>query len=181
MNDKKSLRAALGDIAITDPHRQATELIPHLEKLLEKTSGVIACYCAMPDEVELATVWNDERERFVFPRVEKNHGMSFFRIGKRGFISGAYGILEPNDDAELVPQQEIRTVICPGVAFTKKGIRLGRGAGYYDRWLAAYGEKMPTLIGVAFRERLLDFIPAESHDVTMDYVVTADGVTRCHP
>ena len=57
----------------------------------------------------------------------------------------------------------------PAVAFDRKGNRLGRGKGYYDRLLA--GSKA-TKVGVGYEFQLLGEIPAEPHDIRMDMVIT---------
>jgi 5-formyltetrahydrofolate cyclo-ligase len=63
----------------------------------------------------------------------------------------------------------------PGLAFTRKGLRLGRGGGYYDRYLAALP---PTTlkIGVCFALQLVDAMPTEPHDQRMNAVVTEEGL-----
>ena len=62
-------------------------------------------------------------------------------------------------------------VIVPGLAFTAEGHRLGQGGGWYDRFLADVRSNCST-IGVAFAEQLLEAIPTEAHDVTLDRVIT---------
>ena len=63
----------------------------------------------------------------------------------------------------------------PLLGFDKAGTRLGYGGGYYDRTLATLRHK-PMLVGLAFAAQQLDHIPAESHDVPLDAVVTEEGV-----
>jgi len=68
-------------------------------------------------------------------------------------------------------------VVVPGVAFTTAGDRLGQGGGWYDRFLVQVRADCTT-IGVCFAEQILDTLPVEAHDVTMDHVVTERGVVR---
>jgi 5-formyltetrahydrofolate cyclo-ligase len=68
-------------------------------------------------------------------------------------------------------------VIVPGLAFTTAGDRLGQGGGWYDRFLSEVRADCVT-IGVCFAEQLVDALPVEPHDVTMDHVVTDRGVAR---
>jgi len=68
-------------------------------------------------------------------------------------------------------------VIVPGLAFTATGDRLGQGGGWYDRFLSEVRSDCAS-IGVCFAEQLVDALPVESHDVTMDHVVTDRGVAR---
>jgi 5-formyltetrahydrofolate cyclo-ligase len=81
-----------------------------------------------------------------------------------------------------VPEAEVEpdwpdAVVVPGLAFTVGGDRLGQGGGWYDRFLAAIRTDCTT-IGVCFAEQILDALPVEAHDVTMDHVVTDRGVAR---
>jgi 5-formyltetrahydrofolate cyclo-ligase len=68
-------------------------------------------------------------------------------------------------------------VIVPGLAFTAAGDRLGQGGGWYDRFLSEVRPDCVS-IGVCFAEQLVDVLPVEAHDVTMDHVVTDRGVVR---
>lgn len=62
-------------------------------------------------------------------------------------------------------------VIVPGVAFTSAGHRLGQGGGWYDRFLVGVRSECVT-IGVGFAEQVLESIPTEPHDITLDRVIT---------
>lgn len=68
-------------------------------------------------------------------------------------------------------------VVVPGLAFTAAGERLGQGGGWYDRYLAQVRADCTT-IGVCFAEQILDTLPVEAHDVTMDHIVTERGIVR---
>jgi 5-formyltetrahydrofolate cyclo-ligase len=60
----------------------------------------------------------------------------------------------------------------PGLAFDKKGNRLGRGKGCYDRFLKRLPKKIPT-IGLAFDFQILPKIPAKTHDISVNKVIFA--------
>ena len=85
------------------------------------------------------------------------------------FIKNALNILEPEIPKKV---NEVDVFLVPGIAFTTSGKRLGRGGGYYDKLLSIYPETLK--IGITFNERLIDDIPTESHDISMDYVFTND-------
>ncbi|MFY0545922.1 5-formyltetrahydrofolate cyclo-ligase [Brevibacillus sp. H7] len=91
---------------------------------------------------------------------------------------GAYGIFEPDPSiAEQADLARLEAVIVPGVAFDRRGGRLGYGAGYYDRFLSLLSKK-PLLIGCAFSCQLEEHIPMEPHDFRMDYIATEAGVRQ---
>ena len=82
---------------------------------------------------------------------------------------GRFGIPEPVDGCVEVPLKQLDLVVAPGVGFTLDGRRLGRGRGFYDRLLSfVRGVKC----GIAFDEQIVDEIPAESHDIRLDCVLT---------
>lgn len=82
---------------------------------------------------------------------------------------GAYGIPEPPADAPTLFPSQIDLAVIPCLAATRNGKRLGKGGGYYDRFLAAYTGKAVLLCP----ERLiLDHIPIEAHDILLPWVIT---------
>lgn len=73
-------------------------------------------------------------------------------------------------------KSDLETIVCPGVAFDSQGGRLGRGMGYYDSFLHELRGRIP-LIGLAYQCQMLDeSLPFEYHDVSMDKVITENGV-----
>ena len=87
------------------------------------------------------------------------------------FNRGPYGIKEPRKKIPL-PLKELDLVIVPGVAFDKKGMRLGRGKGYYDFFLKELPKKTTT-IGLAFDFQIVPRLPSLSHDMPVDRVLFA--------
>ncbi len=123
----------------------------------------------MANGVEIAAPVIEEDGRFRPVRVMS---LEDVRPGHR------FGIPEP-DPPNPTFAHPFDAIIVPGVAFDRRGFRLGRGEGYYDRYLERTDA---TLIGVAFGCQLVDVIPIEPHDVRMDIVITEDvviGAGRC--
>lgn len=84
---------------------------------------------------------------------------------------GAFGIMEPLSDVDAQPEPaDVDFILVPGTAFDAQAHRLGRGAGYYDRFLP----RMPHAfkLGICFPFRLQPAIPHEPHDIPMDAVLT---------
>jgi len=84
---------------------------------------------------------------------------------------GPYGVCEPLTQ-RLIQPKELDLVIVPGLAFDRKGNRLGRGKGYYDRFLRILSEEIPS-IGLAFDFQILSKVPAKTHDRNVDKVIFA--------
>lgn len=95
-------------------------------------------------------------------------------------VSGMWGILEPPRQRwgelgkEIAPEQ-LDCVIVPGVAFDRRGGRLGNGAGYYDRLLKNVRNDT-ALIGVCFESQLVEQVVVDTHDVIMDSVITEQAI-----
>lgn len=77
-------------------------------------------------------------------------------------------IYTPLSDAQLVKPD---VLVIPGLAFDRTGSRLGRGKGFYDRYLENF---QGVKIGVCFKEQIVSTVPCEKHDVVMNYIIS-DG------
>ncbi len=86
---------------------------------------------------------------------------------------GPYGIYQPRKDTHLrkIPLGEIDLVTVPGVAFDEKNNRLGRGKGYYDRFLKKLPPGIET-IGLCFDFQLVNYLPQDSHDFPVSKVIS---------
>ena len=92
---------------------------------------------------------------------------------KRDLRRGSHGISEPKQrSVRPVQPKEIDLAIVPGIGFDRRGFRLGRGAGYYDRFLKRLKGRIP-LIGLAFKLQRLKKVPVEGHDIPVDHVISA--------
>jgi 5-formyltetrahydrofolate cyclo-ligase len=114
----------------------------------------------------------------LLPRVRpENRSMKAVRVNSFDeLVAGAYGILEPPGDPEReVPLDRIDLVVVPGVAFDRRGYRLGYGGGYYDRFFACLSDR-PVRTGVCFTEQLVETAMPEEHDQPMHMLVTPDQV-----
>jgi len=82
----------------------------------------------------------------------------------------AMGVRTPASGTEVAPAS-LDLVVVPGVAFDRSGRRLGRGAGYYDRFLSRLSPHTATA-GICFDEQVVDAVPHDEHDRTVDCVFT---------
>ena len=98
---------------------------------------------------------------------------------------GAYGILEPREELRLRPEFQVEPiqidlVIVPGLGFDRSCRRLGRGKGYYDRFISTLRPDVP-LIGICFDEQIVECVPTEPHDRALDDVVTPTQLYAAEP
>lgn len=86
-------------------------------------------------------------------------------------------IREPLETLPIVPPEEIDLAIVPGLAFDPSGCRLGRGGGYYDRFLARDGFRA-VLCALAFECQIVARVPAQTHDLPVHLIFTDSQVIR---
>ena len=84
---------------------------------------------------------------------------------------GRFGILEPKEDCQK--DNSLDVILVPTVAISPKGVRLGYGHGYYDRFLA---KNKPTTISLTLEKQIVKNIPKEEHDIIIDWIVTEDRI-----
>ena len=90
-------------------------------------------------------------------------------------VPGRFHIPAPPESAPLVEEESIDLIIVPAVTFNGCGFRLGRGGGYYDRFLS---RSRAISVGLG-RDRLIrDDVPLEPHDQGVSFLVTESGVKR---
>lgn len=87
------------------------------------------------------------------------------------------GVPEPSDDAHAVSATDVDLVLVPGLAFDPSGGRLGRGGGFYDRFLAGLSPRA-LRVGVAFDEQVVPMVPRGPMDVMVHAVVTPTRTLR---
>ena len=92
---------------------------------------------------------------------------------------GVYNILTPKKEyiREIKPSK-IDLVLVPGIAFDRKGYRVGYGGGYYDRFLCKINENAIT-IALAFSMQLIDYVPKGYYDLPVDYILTEKELIKC--
>lgn len=114
----------------------------------------------------------------VVSRQQSRKEMDFRLVEQvEALVPGVFGILEPQQGKVVFPE-ELEIMLLPGLAFSRTGERLGRGGGYYDRYLA----KLPPevlKIGLAFSEQIVQTIPIAEHDLKVDMVITEEEVIPC--
>lgn len=176
--DKKELRQIIRQRKRQLSEAQRQELSVAVNGLLLNNhhiadAKVVMLYSPLPDEVDVSMLTErlrDMGKTVVLPVVTGEETMAArLYEGRSALVSGAYGINEPTSETN-VDSSVIEAAIIPGMAFDRKGHRLGRGKGYYDRFLA----DTPYIykIGVCFPFQIVDDVPCDIHDVVMDEVIT---------
>lgn len=130
----------------------------------------VALFAGLPTEPDLLPLLASFPEtRWFLPRVTGKTSMEFYRSDASSPLRpGPFGIPEPTSGEAA---STIETFLCPGLAFTRDGHRLGQGGGYYDRFLLKH--PAAQFIGIAFDFQLVTEIPRDPHDLVMHRVITS--------
>ncbi|MCH5224347.1 MAG: 5-formyltetrahydrofolate cyclo-ligase [Muribaculaceae bacterium] len=163
----KNLRGMLLE---TEKRAAAEEVFRRLEQTAAfMLADRIMMYHSLPDELytlDFLKKWSG-RKRFYLPRVN-GVDLEVLPYEESRLELGSFHIEEPTG-TDLTDPADIELVIVPAVAYDRKGKRLGRGKGFYDRFLPT---TKATKVGVGYEFQLLEELPTEPHDVAMDMVVT---------
>lgn len=180
---RKKIREMILHLTSEDLKRRSINVVNYLSSLpIYQQARVVLVYFPIKGEVDLlAMIRKDLSEkRFCFPVVDagaKEIKAVAINDLERDFLVGPYGIKQP--DFSRLPQidsSQIDLVIVPGLAFDRQKNRLGRGAGYYDRFLS---KLKPTTkkIGVAFDFQIQPDLPNHPEsDIAVDFLVSESFV-----
>ena len=171
---KKELRAQIK--ALKKLHTKE-QLMEQSEKILAKLeqhpdfvkAKKIMLYSALPDEVQTQAFlekWH-LKKTIILPTVVGDDIIPVEYAKDTYFAVGDFNILEPQNEPYT---GDFDLIVVPGVAFDRQGNRIGRGKGYYDRFLSKHLEV--KRIGICFDFQLVEVVPAEPFDIKMDEVVS---------
>ena len=150
-----------------------------IKKKFNKKKIIIAGYYPSYYEANILQFLEDaDKKKFkiALPAI-KSSGKMFFKLwGFRDPLHvNKFGILEPNNsNKNIIPD----LVMVPLVAFDKKLNRIGYGKGFYDKSLKkiSKNKKKTIFLGIAFSFQKISFVPAEKHDIKLDYIFTEQGI-----
>ena len=177
-------------LAAGDVERHSRFIQEHVIRSKEFQSAmVVATYFAFGSEVRTNLIIEQARKlgkMVALPRVEGNR-IAFYEMSSGKYlVTGRFGMIEPLPygpvdaiNLLVVPGMVLTAVVValavvPGIAFDRKGYRLGYGKGYYDRFLS--GKRGIFSIGLAYNFQLLESLPHGKHDKKLDAVATEEGV-----
>lgn len=140
-----------------------------------RAATTVLLYYSLADEVdthEFIRKWSGEK-RILLPVVVGDELELRVYTGTDAMTTGAYGIEEPTGEP-FTDYASIDFIVVPAVAFDRKGNRLGRGKGYYDRLLP----RIPSAYkaGICFPFQLVEEVPVEPFDICMDTVITGENI-----
>lgn len=146
-----------------------------------EAARTVACYLAMPSEVQTVTIldvcWNRGKKVCVPAWCPETKLYALAWLDRTDPVGkGPHGIDQPLNPV-FADLDQVDLVLVPGLAFDAAGNRLGHGGGYYDRILGYRKMQRALRVGLAFSFQLVDSVPVNKADERMNLVVTEDGVT----
>lgn len=170
-------------VAHPDDARASEAIVDRLARLEEcGGSGAVMLYLATAGEPNLDALiprLRDAGVRVCGPRVEWVHGTMEPAeiVSLDELVCRQHGVREPAAEAPVVPIEDLRVVVVPGVVFDERGSRLGRGGGFYDRFLARL-DRATMRVGAAFERQVVEHVPTDPWDQRLDVLVTESAVRR---
>jgi 5-formyltetrahydrofolate cyclo-ligase len=147
---------------------------------LYRSSTAILAYASLPTEICLDPLIHhalDAGKLVCVPSVDWDkktmHPVQIRSLDKDLQI-GRYDLRSPREGCKPIPSDRMTLALIPGLGFDASCRRLGRGAGFYVRWIEQRlaCDQPITLVGVCFDEQLVERIPTDPHDQAMDLIVT---------
>lgn len=174
----KAKRASMDKAQVSEKSIKACEIF--LKSALYENAKTIMLYMPLGNETDTTDIIKRafaDGKRVAFPVTDEESGeiTPCYATAKTTFSKGAFSVNEPcgNDVADA---EDIEVVLVPGIAFDKNGSRVGFGKGCYDRLLC---RTKAVKIGFCYENQLCENIPADEHDIKMDYIITEKKLIRC--
>jgi 5-formyltetrahydrofolate cyclo-ligase len=145
-----------------------------------RSATCVMLYASYASEVrtqELVRWALEQSKQVVLPKVRREpKGLLLYKVTvpEQELEPGPRDIPEPIPErCQAAHIEELDFVVAPGVAFDERGVRLGQGGGYYDRFLAQLRSRAdhPPVAGAAFELQIVERVPAEPHDARVDMIV----------
>ncbi len=173
-------------IALEERERNSNEIVRKLSTVgAYVRSDLVLGFVPLPSEPDLAPLYDAalaDGKVVALPRCIDDGRMVFHAVGpnwRQQLLKGPWGIPEPILSLDMLGELEQAgavVVVVPALAFTPHRRRLGRGKGYYDRFLGASNMPNLTSIGVCFDYQIQMELPVDEYDASVDLVVTESAV-----
>ncbi|GMR02033.1 MAG: hypothetical protein BMS9Abin20_0359 [Acidimicrobiia bacterium] len=137
--------------------------------------GVVATYLAMATEIDLGVLLELDRCRIGVPRIETSGMMTIRAFRPDRLETHPMGFEQPVEASQRIPPEDIDIVLVPGLAFDRRGGRLGHGKGFYDSLLAQLPASTAR-IGITTDASIVGALPTDDHDQPVDWIATESGI-----
>jgi 5-formyltetrahydrofolate cyclo-ligase len=200
-NLRSQMRAQLKTLAESTPNYRESRTLAGTDaaRILCKSelyvnADLVLSYVALDSEFDTGAINSlvlADGKQLALPRITNSADavpkdsvayMDFFLVDpaiplEKQLIKNKYGIWEPKQDGTIVSApRKPALMLVPGLAFSRDGKRLGRGKGYYDRYLSRFLEADVVCVGVCFECQLLETVPVEAHDKRVEWMLTQNSM-----
>lgn len=180
---RQQIRTQLATISPAELHERSIQACARLTQTREYShSEIVMVFLSLPTEVDTTSLvlqaWRD-RKRVLAPKVSwEQRRMLPIQINSLSddLSESPLGIREPAEGVPI-PLANIDLVVVPGIGFDLQGNRLGRGRGFYDRFLA-HRDFKGVSCALALEEQIVDAVPVSEHDMRVRMLVTDQSVHR---
>ncbi len=175
---RRALRARLGEMSREERRGKSAAALAHLlASPVWSGARCVLAYLAMASEVNLDSLFGAPGKVTGAPRSDwDTRAMVAATItSAEDAVEVRPGLREPGPGAHPIGVDELDLVLVPGLGFDRAGSRLGRGGGFYDRFLATLPGRTVT-VGVAYEAQLIDVLPVEAHDAGVRMLLTEEGL-----
>lgn len=187
--DKKKLRnkikKLLEGLPVSVLKEKSSSIRSRLYSLSEyKNSSFVMCYLSTEREVstfEIIETALSQNKKVAVPLILKSQNIMLpCEISNlKDLEPGPWGILQPiKGKIKSIPLKVVDLIIVPGIVFDKNGNRIGRGKGFYDRFLNSIPSAIRKM-ALAFSCQIVERIPINDSDIPVDKIITEDGVIEC--
>lgn len=176
---RKEILAKRNILSDKDINKKSDSIIKNLASYIENVQNIMI-FMDMKTEVKITKLLElHPKKNFFISKItnSKNREMKINKYNKNELILHKFGYYESSSN-DFYDEEILDVVIVPALAFDSKKNRIGFGGGYYDTFLEKVRKKNNKVlfIGVCYDFQIIDSVPTEKHDVTLDFVVSESKI-----
>ena len=176
---RKEILAKRNILSDKDINKKSDSIIKNLASYIENVQNIMI-FMDMKTEVKITKLLElYPNKNFFISKItnSKNREMKINKYNKNELILHKFGYYESSSN-DFYDEEILDVVIVPALAFDSKKNRIGFGGGYYDTFLEKVRKKNNKVlfIGVCYDFQIIDSVPTEKHDITLDFVVSESKI-----
>ena len=176
---RKEILGKRNTLSTEEVEKKSDLIIQNLEKFIKNTENIMI-FMDMKNEVRITKLMKLYSEKtFFIPKItdSKNREMKINKYEENELVLHKFGYYE-SSSSDFYNENILDIVIVPAVVFDLEKNRIGFGGGYYDTFLKKIrgGNKKVLFIGICYDFQIIEKVPAEEHDVVLDFVVSESRI-----
>lgn len=176
---RKEILEKRNSLSIEEVEKKSDLIIENLGKFIKNAENIMI-FMDMKNEVRITKLMKLYPEKsFFIPKItdSKNREMKINRYNENELVLHKFGYYE-SSSSDFYNENILDIVIVPAVVFDLEKNRIGFGGGYYDTFLKKIrgGNKKVLFIGICYDFQIIEKVPAEEHDVVLDFVVSESRI-----